>query len=507
MKKFLALALALVMLFSLAACGKATVGTEGMPGLDDYDTHPDGPGGMEEAVDFDFSGCWVCDGMRAGDTEMDSDQLLSMFGVSPDELLSVEIMGDNAIVSLMGQGFRAGCTDSEYDEAVILSADPGMLGEGVEGFDITLTLEDDGRLSCSQQLGTLLLSRVDARPEALARQLSLYFLPDYTPEESAALANFGAEGMYVIDGDTIYGRLAQLSFLKSCLASATLSMDIDNVWPKLSSPKVLLPTTTAKYLNLIDGQLYFLCVNNAADNARSICRINTDGSGLETLIEDAEDYMQIVGGRIYYCNSDYRYCSADLDGNDVNVLFDKEVYCCAQVKPGLLMYQDDADNESLHLRDLDTGADIRIAMGRVYGYGITGNTLFFTKIDDDTYIQAKNHICRLYRMDLTKPIPQYSENGELLFAFAYEVGDNNMGDGISVLSDMLYSNNRGQAELDNWKSLSDDSYFYIGYELKYCDDDWYIFQTTNSNDRISGFDFYNAQTGHCTTYLNTEDIQ
>ncbi|MCQ2558516.1 MAG: DUF5050 domain-containing protein [Oscillospiraceae bacterium] len=507
MKKLFALLLALAMLFSLAACGSAPAAAEVTPVPADTDARPDAPGEVQEAAAFDFSGYWVCSGMRAGDTEMDGDQLLGMFGVSPDEVLSVDLTGDQAIVSLMGQGFRAGWAHSAQEEAVILSADPAMLGDGVEGLEISLNLEEDGRLSCRQPLGTLLLSRADDRPQALARQLNLYFMPGYTAEESAALANSGRECMYITDGSTFYGRLSQRSTNRSGLCSFTLSMDDNGVWPVLSEPKVLLTSTNAYYLNLVDGKLYFQRVDIAAGYASSICRMNPDGSDLETLVEDAGDYLQVVGDRMFYCSADWRYCSADLNGNHAEVLFDREVYNCYQVKPGLLMYQDDADHESLHLRDLNTGDDMRIAMGRIYGYGITGNTLFFAKIDESAELQAPNHICRLYRMDLTRPIAQYSESGELLFAYVYEVGDNIMGDSISVLPDMLYANNHAQCEPENWRSLSDDSYNTLAQMFRYRDDDWVIFENISKQGKLKGFDFTSVRTGHCTSYLCSDDIK
>ena len=50
------------------------------------------------------------------------------------------------------------------------------------------------------------------------------------------------------------------------------------------------------------------------------------GEMAETIINEPADYLQICGDNLYFCNSDYRFCRAGLYGDDIEVLFDKEVY-------------------------------------------------------------------------------------------------------------------------------------------------------------------------------------
>lgn len=509
MKKLISMLIVLAMLFSLAACGSSSGsgGERSESGKVKYQSAPDGPGGVLEPERFDFSGCWVCDGLRSGETEMSASDLKSMLGINPDEIFCVEIFDGYAIAYFMGEGLRLNCERSEDEDAVILSLDPAAFGEDAGLGDLTLRLESDGRLSFEEELGTLLLKGVDRRPDALAGQLNLYFCPDYTDDQTLSLAHFIAYGEYIKIGDTFYGKLAQDSTRRMTLCSFTLSMDSNNVWPEISNVSVLVEDCVAMFLTEVNGMLYFVNYDMANNEDYSICRINPDGSGFEVLIEDASDFMQIVGDRIYYCNDDYSYCSAKLDGSDAKVVINHEMYYPYQVQPGLLFFQDDADHESLHMMDLETGADMRVATGRIYDYGILGNYLYFTRVDEETDIQTDGCVCRMYRMDLTMPYPEYTEDGEILFAYRYEVSDLNIGDSLTVYPDMIHTNNYGMAEPEKWNTIADDSYYSLNDRTLYRDEDWYIIENKSSAGYITGIDFYSVHNAHGSTYLYVEDIK
>lgn len=491
MKKLVSVLLLVLIFVCLAACG----GTEAVRSAPAATDAP-----VSAKTPFDFSGCWSCDGILSGDEQLDAGEVESAAGMDAAYTLSFELLDDFAVVTYMGNSMRCAyeCTDS----TLTLTSDLG------DGFTFTFTPEEDGRLSfAGGDLGTLCLSRVDERPEALSSQLHCYFLPDYTREESSALANFMAQGLYTTDGSSFFGIMCERSSSRFGLCSLSLSVDEYGI-PLVSEGKLLSARSAPQYLNVDSDHIYYLNRGATDGSDYSLCRIGKDGTDPLVIADDAYSYVQLVGSKLFYCDDDYRYRSVNLDGSGEELVFDKEIYYAYQVKPGLLMYQDDADSESLHLRDLETGADMRIAMGRVYDYGIIGNYLYFAKINEAAEIYDED-ICSLYRMDLTRPCLEYSDDGELLFAYSYERSDKNIDDLIFAYPDMLYARNFAQASPDEWLSLSLEPDYVLRFSVLYRDDDWLIYanRSAKNSDIISIINFCSIESGSVVSYLDVEDIE
>ncbi|MBQ6501482.1 MAG: DUF5050 domain-containing protein, partial [Mogibacterium sp.] len=96
------------------------------------------------------------------------------------------------------------------------------------------------------------------------------------------------------------------------------------------------------------------------------------------LVNDAY-YLQIVGDYLYYCKYEndraVNYCRADLQGENEEVVFDKEIYWPYLVD-NQLYYQDDADNETLHVYDLESKEDKKITDNRTYQYVLNDDYIY-----------------------------------------------------------------------------------------------------------------------------------
>lgn len=300
--------------------------------------------------------------------------------------------------------------------------------------------------------------------------------------------------------------LSERSSHRFGLCSFSLSADEGGA-PVVIGAKLLSAQSAPQYVDLHGSDIYFLYREAGDEGGRSVCRIGKDGSGLVTVADDAYGYVQLVGDRLFYCDSSHKYRSVGLDGSGGELVFDREIYMAYQVKPGLLMYQDDADGESLHLRDLETGADMRIAAGRIYDYGIIGNYLYFAKIDGAAD-NGWDDICRIYRMDLTRPSPEYSDSGDLLFAYKYERSENLIGSSLYAFPDMLYSLNCVRATPDEWETLSCAGDYFLRTLVLYRDANRFIYSDLDSGDNsyVSMINFCSVGSGRASPYLYVEDV-
>ena len=100
------------------------------------------------------------------------------------------------------------------------------------------------------------------------------------------------------------------------------------------------------------------------------------GPGISTL--------QVVENKLYYSKGDdSHFFSSDLDGGKEAVVLDKEIYY-PYVIDNFIIYQDELDNQSLHLYNMKEKRDVKLLDGYVHTPNVVGNWIFCIQKDPET---------------------------------------------------------------------------------------------------------------------------
>ena len=125
---------------------------------------------------------------------------------------------------------------------------------------------------------------------------------------------------------------------------------------------------------LEDGRLYYINQNGSS----SVESIRTDGSDRQVLVDEPCSFLQLEGGKMYFCDAAGRFCTAAADGSGKTVLID-DICCYTYYFDGWVLYQSGNDGESLHLLRLDDGKDLKLSSTVSYAPLIIDNTLYYTQ--------------------------------------------------------------------------------------------------------------------------------
>ena len=199
----------------------------------------------------------------------------------------------------------------------------------------------------------------------------------------------------------------------------------------------------------------------------------------ETLYRGTCDYLFLRGDRLYFTDADNHLLSMSPDGKNLSqVVADREIFLPYLISDDLLLYQDDRDGESLHLRNLTTGEDRQIASGRVYEYVLTGTELYFSYVEESTGSRS-----RLSRMNINDAIA----GNEI----KTERSDRYMGTRFCISGDHINGSNGASVPLSSWNTLSDTQYE-TGFlsSCQYVSENFEIFFRYNDDGLIEETVFY-----------------
>ena len=239
----------------------------------------------------------------------------------------------------------------------------------------------------------------------------------YDGVQAGEMSAFMNYGRYAVSGNALVG----LGFT-TAVEPALVRMDLkaNGDFADIDSYQIL-DTCEPTYVSIHDDMVYYV------RDWGGICRVPLQGGEPECVVTGPAEYVMIRGDKLYYCNEDYRYCRADLDGHGEEVLFDKEVYYPYMLDEEWLVYQDDADGESLHLRHLPTGADARLTDTATNTPILYGSDLFAIVIDED---------CYLAKIDLASVRVEYDEDAEeYSVTFDVEQGENAIHYDLALTAD------------------------------------------------------------------------
>ena len=336
----------------------------------------------------EFTGVWQCVAIdMLGEGEyMDSDEFEKYMGIALTDYITISFWESGNAVMTMNDPY----TDEEEGQESVYRWEENKDGITLYyGEDsMTASLNDDGLLEIvsveeyeSESDGetetlenrtAMLFERAGDADETSIYAVNFCFSVDETKEMSAYMAG----GIYIVEDDTVYGY-----YNGPKLAAAELKNDGDEL--EKVSEKVLLEDAACKTICKEGDVLYYI----------------KDGSGIYSydlktdkeseLIKGTFDYLNVTGKYIFYTDGDYKIFRADLDGKNAAQVCDDEAYYVYALGSNYVIYQDDADNETIVLYNIaekeKTALTPEHALNPVFADGY----LYYTVRDGDEFVLGR----------------------------------------------------------------------------------------------------------------------
>ncbi len=414
MKKFISILLVLIFLLTiLAGCGG-----DSAPTPDSRPSKSDNPAPAPAIKEPEITeGFWVVESLVMDGAEFSGQDLTDIFG-APEDVLALEFKEDGSLVGIIFQDFLKGSfvkTESSYEVAM---ADEKAKASFVDG-KLVIELED----------GSFTLKSQENTPASFASNPWFTYEPNFDSEQTMAMSNFMGGGFYHVENGVIYG----LSHTKSNNGGlAAISFHMKGDFPEIDEIVILDGDGCARNITKYEDYLYYTM------DYESIRRIKPDGSNMEIIYEGPCDNLQIHEGRIYFSDADYRFLSCNLDGGNIETLIDREIYYPYFIGTDWMVFQDDADDESLHLYNTTHGTDFNITYFPSYNPVMDGKYLYFVAGDDGS--------CNLCRVDMSDPYTFYFDRSELSLAdFSFMIDE-----------EEFYGPNNDKVYKEDWKKLGND---------------------------------------------------
>ena len=188
---------------------------------------------------------------------------------------------------------------------------------------------------------------------------------DYSAADTAAMSTYMSANRWLIAGDRMYG-LDYGENLRPVLASYRLRKG------KPESFRILCEDCVPEYLALNEGFLYFI-------HAGSLQRLNIKSLERETLLDGPVGSLQIFDGSLYYTDGERRYCRADLEAQNREVLIDGPCDYAWAMPEGIL-FQSESEGACLRMR-LWNGAERRLTAAASFAPLRLGQTVWYTQQD------------------------------------------------------------------------------------------------------------------------------
>jgi len=287
---------------------------------------------------------------------------------------------------------------------------------------------------------------------------------DFTPAETAAMSTFMSGGFYNVDGDSVFGEAYSSD---GTVEMVRLDLVQNGSFADVAGHTVLEKGVVPTYVTVYGDDVYYI----HSGNDSGLYKVSKDGGTPQLIIDDAAAYLQIRGDKLYYCDSSYTFRQAELDGSNSVPVMDKEVYYPYFVNDQWLIYQDDADDESLHLRHALSGEDIVLCPIPSYSPVIYGTDLYF--------VASSNGEKTLAKIDMTYE-PGSMDN------FSIEYGDLAEAADITISSDgyLYYGLNNG-LHIDLWRDAENPDETYDMF-YRYHGEKYEIYWEFDGQGRISG---------------------
>ena len=177
--------------------------------------------------------------------------------------------------------------------------------------------------------------------------------------------------------------------------------------------------------------------------------------------------MQIHNERIYFTDENNHFVSTGMDGKDLKEVVNKEVYYPYFIGSDWMIFQDDADSESLHLYNTTFGEEVNITYVKSYSPIMNGKYLYYIDASD-----GDNYLCRI---DMSDPERFLCERSEKTLSITDYVIDG---------EDIYFVNNTCVA-LEKWQDVEITDEAITEMEI-YLSDAYNIYHYFDKDELISG---------------------
>lgn len=433
----------LVLCFGFSACGDKPV---------------DDPNAETEITSI--VGDWLCVEMTMNDgtAEMTTEDMENVFGAVKD-IADLKAFADGTAELFL------------FDETLALT-----WTESGDGYVLTAESAGSESITAALKDGRLELVMEESMDDGAKTSFTMVF--DYegnasvlidgwdltmTEEESRLMNNAMVYGEFIVVDGYLYG-----TYGGDTVGAGTFSVaKVNGI--ELSDVKAMDINGNIAQLCEKDGVVYGVL------DCGKILKWNVGDIKTEMIYEGYCDYLQVVGDRLYFSDENYHFCSMTLDGKDIKTVIEKEVYYPYVLSNWMILYQDDDDNESLHVYDPAKDADYKLNDVVSYCPVIYGDYLYYVEVVDDSGYGV------MHRMDL------YS--GEDIAAPGQDYGYD-----YFIEEDTLFVSNGGipALELQYWDQLSEAIYAGLVMTPRYSNGETRIY-TTDDGERYITDDLFHIR--------------
>ena len=297
----------------------------------------------------------------------------------------------------------------------------------------------------------------------------LAFAPSLSSDDTIAMSNFMNFNMYLDgDGQEIYGRSFALGM--EYLSRLTYSEDEEGNYVLEDIDHLYESDDCAYYLCRYEDLIYYClggsiwCLDPATDEIT------------ELYAEGGASYLQVYEDQLYFTAGDMgHFYRMNMDGTGMQEVIAKQVYYPYVLENGWIIFQDEEDNESIHVMDMATGYDGQLIKGPVYRPIISGDYLYALKRMDnewETYC-----MCRL---DLN--------------TFELEISDEEVSHAYFFIRDdeLAFRGGTRVSGLEYWDAIYSYGDEDTEEEIVYVSKDYYVGAEVNALNQYTSMHFYNA---------------
>ena len=285
-------------------------------------------------------------------------------------------------------------------------------------------------------------AEADREQEMMERLRKMLASLNFKTEDTDAMSRYMLHGRYWFDGSVMYG----MAFDKKGGLPSLICSEIGSIeggTPLVGAYVVLDRHVNANYLTPVGNALYYIRVDRETGTS-ALARL--DLATLETEMLTAPmpemSFLQIHNGRVFFAGKDYHYYSCDMEGNDLQLVLDKEVREPYFIASGFFLYQDVSDGLALHLFCTATGEDLAVTEKPAFHPVLAGQELFFTTRDAfGAY--------RLSRLTLTDLLGDGSVQLPKIERAPGEIGEE-----FGITNNTVYCSVKTSVPLKEWKTLA-----------------------------------------------------
>lgn len=355
MKKMIAVIVTLAMLLAFAGCG----------GDGDNKTED-----TEKSKVTSIVGNWECDDIEMTDSgeKADEETVRTMFGDDFSSVLEFAAYSDGtADLTLMGDEGAVSWSEKKNKEYKLSdpdskSGDSNEMTARLEGENLIINIKEsyssDGKEQVMEMKFTM---KYAGKKSRLVKGWDVTLSDD----EVYAMSNAMAGGSFVEADGILYGDYGGREWGAGSFTAAKINDG------KLENKTVVEKNTKASCLSVYDGHVYGIL-----DGDR-IVRVEAGKTEADILYKGECGHLQVTKNGIFFTDGNSRYCKVDLNGKNKETVLDKAVYYPYQVNSEFLVYQDDADDETLHVYNMKEETDTRISNIVSYAPVIRGDNIYF----------------------------------------------------------------------------------------------------------------------------------